>query len=199
MEKTLKDTKIDIALSLIHIWDVEKGEISIGKHNIKEYSLESLMRQISMVFQNVYLFQDTIENNIKFAKPDATHDEVIEAAKKACCHEFIMKLPEQYETVIGEGGASLSGGERQRISIARAMIKNAPIIIFDEATANVDPENEDKLQRSIDKLTKGKTLIVIAHRLSTIMYADQILVLEDGQISAQGTHEQLLSLSLIHI
>lgn len=126
------------------------------------------MRQISMVFQNVYLFQDTIENNIKFAKPDATHDEVIEAAKKACCHEFIMKLPEQYETVIGEGGASLSGGERQRISIARAMIKNAPIIIFDEATANVDPENEDKLQVAMEELTRNKTVIMIAHRLKTI-------------------------------
>ena len=177
---------------IARFWDVEKGEISIGKHNIKEYSLESLMRQISMVFQNVYLFQDTIENNIKFAKPDATHEEVIEAAKKACCHEFIMKLPEQYETVIGEGGASLSGGERQRISIARAMIKNAPIIIFDEATANVDPENEDKLQVAMEELTRNKTVIMIAHRLKTIKNANQILVLANGKINQKGTHEELI-------
>lgn len=177
---------------IARFWDVGKGEISIGRHNIKEYSLESLMRQISMVFQNVYLFQDTIENNIKFAKPDATHEEVIEAAKKACCHEFIMKLPEQYETVIGEGGASLSGGERQRISIARAMIKNAPIIIFDEATANVDPENEDKLQVAMEELTRNKTVIMIAHRLKTIKNANQILVLANGKINQKGTHEELI-------
>ena len=177
---------------IARFWDVEKGEISIGRHNIKEYSLESLMRQISMVFQNVYLFQDTIENNIKFAKPDATHEEVIEAAKKACCHEFIMKLPEQYETVIGEGGASLSGGERQRISIARAMIKNPPIIIFDEATANVDPENEDKLQVAMEELTRNKTVIMIAHRLKTIKNANQILVLANGKINQKGTHEELI-------
>lgn len=183
---------------IARFWDVEKGEISIGKHNIKEYSLESLMRQISMVFQNVYLFQDTIENNIKFAKPDATHEEVIEAAKKACCHEFIMKLPEQYETVIGEGGASLSGGERQRISIARAMIKNAPIIIFDEATANVDPENEDKLQIAMEELTRDKTVIMIAHRLKTIKNANQILVLANGKITQQGTHEELIQVDGIY-
>ncbi len=183
---------------IARFWDVEKGEISIGKHNIKEYSLESLMRQISMVFQNVYLFQDTIENNIKFARPDATHEEVIEAAKKACCHEFIMKLPEQYETVIGEGGASLSGGERQRISIARAMIKNAPIIIFDEATANVDPENEDKLQVAMEELTRNKTVIMIAHRLKTIKNANQILVLANGKITQQGTHEELIQVDGIY-
>lgn len=183
---------------IARFWDVEKGEISIGKHNIKEYSLESLMRQISMVFQNVYLFQDTIENNIKFAKPNATHEEVIEAAKKACCHEFIMKLPEQYETVIGEGGASLSGGERQRISIARAMIKNAPIIIFDEATANVDPENEDKLQVAMEELTRNKTVIMIAHRLKTIKNANQILVLANGKITQQGTHEELIQVDDIY-
>ncbi len=183
---------------IARFWDVEKGEISIGKHDIKEYSLESLMRQISMVFQNVYLFQDTIENNIKFAKPDATHEEVIEAAKKACCHEFIMKLPEQYETVIGEGGASLSGGERQRISIARAMIKNAPIIIFDEATANVDPENEDKLQIAMEELTRDKTVIMIAHRLKTIKNANQILVLANGKITQQGTHEELIQVDGIY-
>ena len=177
---------------IARFWDIDKGKISIGGHDIKEYSLESLMRQISMVFQNVYLFQDTIENNIKFAKPDATHEEVVEAAKKACCHEFIMKLPEQYETVIGEGGASLSGGERQRISIARAMIKNAPIIIFDEATANIDPENEDKLQVAMEELTRNKTVIMIAHRLKTIKNANQILVLANGKITQVGAHEELI-------
>ncbi|HGD5728371.1 TPA: ABC transporter ATP-binding protein [Streptococcus agalactiae] len=183
---------------IARFWDADKGKISIGGHDVKEYSLESLMRQISMVFQNVYLFQDTIENNIKFAKPDATHEEVIEAAKKACCHEFIMKLPEQYETVIGEGGASLSGGERQRISIARAMIKNAPIIIFDEATANVDPENEDKLQIAMEELTRDKTVIMIAHRLKTIKNANQILVLANGKITQQGTHEELIQVDGIY-
>ena len=150
------------------------------------------MKQISMVFQNVYLFQDTIENNIKFAKPNATHEEVVDAAKKACCHDFIMNLPEQYQTVIGEGGASLSGGERQRISIARAIIKNAPIIIFDEATANVDPENEDKLQLAMEELTRNKTVIMIAHRLKTIKNANQILVLANGKIMQKGTHEELI-------
>lgn len=177
---------------IARFWDIDRGKISIGGHDIKEYSLESLMRQISMVFQNVYLFQDTIENNIKFAKPDATHEEVVEAAKKACCHDFIMSLPEQYETVIGEGGASLSGGERQRISIARAMIKNAPIIIFDEATANIDPENEDKLQVAMEELARNKTVIMIAHRLKTIKNANQILVLANGKITQRGTHEELI-------
>lgn len=183
---------------IARFWDVDKGKISIGGHDVKEYSLESLMRQISMVFQNVYLFQDTIENNIKFAKPNATHEEVVEAAKKACCHDFIMSLPEQYETVIGEGGASLSGGERQRISIARAMIKDAPIIIFDEATANVDPENEDKLQVAIEELTRNKTVIMIAHRLKTIKNANQILVLANGKITQQGTHEELIQVDGIY-
>ena len=183
---------------IARFWDIDKGEISIGGHDIKEYSLESLMRQISMVFQNVYLFQDTIENNIKFAKPDATHEEVVKVAKKACCHEFIMSLPKQYETVIGEGGASLSGGERQRISIARAMIKNAPIIIFDEATANVDPENEDKLQIAMEELTRDKTVIMIAHRLKTIKNANQILVLANGKITQQGTHEELIQVDGIY-
>ncbi|EFK39278.1 MULTISPECIES: ABC transporter ATP-binding protein [Peptoniphilus] len=183
---------------IARFWDIDKGEISIGGHDIKEYSLESLMRQISMVFQNVYLFQDTIENNIKFAKPDATHEEVVKVAKKACCHEFIMSLPKQYETVIGEGGTSLSGGERQRISIARAMIKNAPIIIFDEATANVDPENEDKLQIAMEELTRDRTVIMIAHRLKTIKNANQILVLANGKITQQGTHEELIQVDGIY-
>ena len=141
-----------------------------------------------MVFQNVYLFEDTVENNIKFGSPDATIDEVISAAKKARCHEFIMKLPDKYQTLIGEGGANLSGGEKQRISIARAVLKDAPIIIFDEATANIDPENEDKLKDAIESLTADKTVIMIAHRLKTIRNADQILVLNNGQIAVSYTH-----------
>lgn len=172
-------------------WDVDSGSISIGGTDIRDYTLESLMDQISMVFQKVYLFADTIENNIKFGRPQATHEQVVQAAKKACCHEFIQALPKGYDTVIGEGGATLSGGERQRISIARAMLKDAPIIIFDEATANVDPENEDKLQKAMESLMKNKTIIMIAHRLKTVQKADQILVVDDGQIIQKGTHAVL--------
>lgn len=172
-------------------WDVDKGSISIGGKNIKEYTLEGLMDQISIVFQRVYLFGDTIENNIKFGCPEATHEEVVEAAKKACCDDFIEALPEGYNTVIGEGGASLSGGEKQRISIARAILKDSPVIILDEATANVDPENEDRLQKAISELTKNKTIIMIAHRLKTVKDADQILVLDEGNIVQKGTHEEL--------
>ena len=145
-----------------------------------------------MVFQNVYLFADTIENNIKFGKPDATHEEVVEAARKACCDDFISDLPDGYNTLIGEGGASLSGGEKQRLSIARAMLKDAPIVIFDEATANVDPENEDRLQAAIEELTKNKTIIMIAHRLKTVRNADQILVVNGGHIVQQGRHDDLI-------
>ena len=177
---------------IARFWDVNSGGISIGGQDVKEYTFDSLLRNISMVFQNVYLFDDTIENNIKFGKPEATHEEVIEAAKKACCDDFISTLPDGYNTVIGEGGASLSGGEKQRISIARAMLKDAPIVIFDEATANVDPENEDRLQAAIEALTKDKTVIMIAHRLKTVRNADQIVVLNKGQIVQQGTHEQLV-------
>ena len=177
---------------IARFWDVNSGGISIGGQDVKEYTFDSLLRNISMVFQNVYLFNDTIENNIKFGKPEATHEEVIEAAKKACCDDFISTLPDGYNTVIGEGGASLSGGEKQRISIARAMLKDAPIVIFDEATANVDPENEDRLQAAIEALTKDKTVIMIAHRLKTVRNADQIVVLNKGQIVQQGTHEQLM-------
>lgn len=172
-------------------WDVDSGSISIGGTDIRDYTLESLMDQISMVFQKVYLFADTIENNIKFGRPQATHEQVVQAAKKACCHEFIQALPKGYDTIIGEGGATLSGGERQRISIARAMLKDAPIIIFDEATANVDPENEDKLQKAMESLMKNKTIIMIAHRLKTVQKADQILVVDDGQIIQKGTHAVL--------
>lgn len=150
---------------------------------MKEFTCDSLLSNISMVFQNVYLFHDTVRNNICFGKPDATEAEMVEAAKKACCHDFIMALPEGYDTVIGEGGGSLSGGEKQRISIARAILKDAPIIILDEATASVDPENEHLIQAAISELTKGKTIVTIAHRLATIEQADQILVVDDGQIS----------------
>lgn len=177
---------------IARFWDVNSGEIKIGGKNIKDYTIENLMDSISMVFQNVYLFEDTIENNIKFGRPNASMDEVIAAAKKARCHEFIMELPNQYQTLIGEGGASLSGGEKQRISIARAMLKDAPIIIFDEATANIDPENEDKLKDAIESLTEDKTVIMIAHRLKTIRNADQILVLKNGQIVQRGNHDQLM-------
>ncbi len=177
---------------IARFWDTDSGSVKIGGRDVKEYTLESLMSQISMVFQSVYLFADTIENNIKFGKPDATHEEVVEAAKKACCHDFIQALPDGYNTVIGEGGASLSGGEKQRISIARAMLKDAPIVIFDEATANVDPENEDRLQRAIEELTRNKTIIMIAHRLKTVRNADQILVLEEGNIVQQGRHGELI-------
>ena len=150
------------------------------------------MNQISIVFQDVYLFADTVENNIKFGNPTATHAQVAAAAKSACCNDFIERLPNGYNTVIGEGGASLSGGERQRISIARAMLKNAPIVILDEATANVDPENEDRLQKAIEALTRNKTIIMIAHRLKTVKNADQILVVQNGRIVQKGTHEQLI-------
>lgn len=176
---------------IARFWDVDHGSIRIGDADVREYTLESLMEQISMVFQKVYLFADTIENNIKFGRPDATHEQVVEAARKACCHEFIEALPDGYNTMIGEGGATLSGGEKQRISIARAILKDSPIIIFDEATANVDPENEDKLQKAMEELMRDKTIIMIAHRLKTVQKADQILVLDDGAIVQRGTHAQL--------
>lgn len=177
---------------MARFWDVDSGSVKIGGVDVRDYTLESLMDQISMVFQNVYLFTDTIENNIKFGCPDATHEQVVEAARKACCDDFIEALPDGYNTVIGEGGASLSGGEKQRISIARAMLKDAPIVILDEATANVDPENEDRLQKAIEALTRDKTIIMIAHRLKTVCHADQILVVDHGRIVQQGTHEQLI-------
>lgn len=178
---------------IARFWDVNGGRITVGGTDVKDYKLDSLMKNVSIVFQNVYLFQDTIENNIKFGKPDATHEEVVKAAKAACCHEFIEALPDGYQTVVGEGGGSLSGGEKQRISIARAILKDAPIIILDEATASVDPENEDLLQAAIEALTHDKTIIMIAHRLKTVRHADQILVLNGGHIVQQGTHEELAS------
>ena len=178
---------------IARFWDVDSGKITLGGVNVKDYSMNSLMENFAFVFQTVYLFADTIENNIKFGRQDATHDEVVEAAKKACCHDFIMKLPDGYDTVIGEGGASLSGGERQRISIARAIMKDAPIIILDEATANVDPENEKELVDAVEALTKEKTIIMIAHRLKTVRHADQIVVVDKGRIAQLGTHEQLMA------
>ena len=178
---------------IARFWDTDSGSVTIGGHDVKEYTLESLMNQISIVFQNVYLFADTIENNIKFGCPNATHEQVVAAAKAACCDDFIDALPEGYQTVIGEGGASLSGGERQRLSIARAMLKNAPIVILDEATANVDPENEDRLQKAIEALTRDKTILMIAHRLKTVRHADQILVIDHGRLVQQGRHEQLIA------
>lgn len=177
---------------IARFWDVDSGEITLGGTNVKDYSMNSLMNNFSFVFQNVYLFADTIENNIKFGRPEATHEEVVEAAKKACCHDFISKLPDGYNTVIGEGGATLSGGEKQRISIARAIMKDSPIIILDEATANVDPENEKELTFAVDALTKEKTIIMIAHRLKTVRHADQIVVVDQGRIAQKGTHEELM-------
>ena len=184
--------KTTLCSMIPRFWDVNAGSVSIGGVNVKDYTMNSLMKNISMVFQNVYLFADTIENNIKFGKMEATHEEVVEAAKRACCHDFIMALPEGYQTRIGEGGASLSGGEKQRISIARALIKDADIVIFDEATANVDPENEDRLQSAMEELTRDKTVIMIAHRLKTVRNAEKILVLNEGRIVQEGKHEDLI-------
>lgn len=177
---------------IARFWDVDAGSITIGGYDVRDYTLAALMDQMSMVFQDVYLFADTIENNIKFGVPDASHDEVVHASKAAQCHDFIMSLPEGYDTVIGEGGATLSGGEKQRISIARAMLKDAPIIILDEATASVDPENEAELQAAFKALTHEKTVIMIAHRLSTVRHADQILVLDHAAIVQRGTHDELI-------
>lgn len=178
---------------IARFWDVQEGVVRIGGKNVKNYTADSVLEYISMVFQNVYLFHDSIENNIKFGKPDATHQEVEAAAKRACCHDFISALPDGYNTIIGEGGSTLSGGEKQRISIARAILKDAPIIILDEATSSVDPENEQALLHAISELTTDKTLISIAHRLSTVQNADQIIVIDQGRIVQRGTHKSLLS------
>ena len=184
--------KTTLTSLMARFWDVDSGSVKLGGIDVRDYALDSLMSNFSMVFQAVYLFNDSIENNIKFGKPDATHEEVVAVAKAARCHDFIAALPEGYDTVIGEGGATLSGGERQRLSIARAMLKDAPIVILDEATANVDPENEVDLQEAIEALTGGKTIIMIAHRLKTVRRANQILVLEHGRITQRGTHDQLV-------
>ena len=177
---------------LSRFWDVDEGCVMLGGMDVRKYDMDSLMKNFSFVFQNVYLFHDTIANNIRFGQPDASMEKVIWAAKKARCHDFIMKLPQGYETVIGEAGGSLSGGERQRLSIARAMMKDAPIIILDEATANVDPENEKELMEAVGELTHEKTVIMIAHRLKTVRNADQILVVDKGRIAQCGTHDELM-------
>lgn len=184
--------KSTICNLITRFYDVNSGSVKIGGHDVREFTCDSLLKNINMVFQNVYLFNDTIRNNIKFGKSDATEDEIIEAAKKACCHDFIMALPEGYDTMIGEGGSSLSGGEKQRISIARAILKNAPIILLDEATASIDPENEHLIQQAISELIQGKTIVTIAHRLAIIENADQILVVDHGKIVQKGTHDQLI-------
>ena len=178
---------------LSRFWDVDGGRVTLGGHDVREYDMDSLMRNFSFVFQNVYLFHDTVANNIRFGQPDAPMEAVVAAAKKARCHDFIMKLPQGYDTVIGEAGGSLSGGERQRLSIARAMMKDAPIIILDEATANVDPENEKELMEAVNELTHEKTVIMIAHRFKTVRRADQILAVDRGRIVQRGTHGELMA------
>lgn len=177
---------------LARFWDVDEGRVTIGGTDVRAGTAESLLENISMVFQNVYLFNDTVENNIRFGRPDATHGEVVAAAKRARCHDFILKLPQGYDTVLEEGGANLSGGERQRVSIARAIMKDAPVVILDEATSSVDPENEHLLMAAVSELTRGKTLVTIAHRLNTVRDADQILVVDEGHIVQRGTHEELM-------
>lgn len=184
--------KSTIAKLIAAFWDVDGGRVTLGGRDVREYDMDSLMQNFSFVFQNVYLFHDTVANNIRFGQPDAPMEKVTEAAKKARCHDFIMKLPQGYDTVIGEAGGSLSGGERQRLSIARAIMKDAPIIILDEATANVDPENEKELMEAIGELTREKTVIMIAHRLKTVRHADQILVMDKGRIVQRGTHDELM-------
>ena len=185
--------KSTICNLVARFYDADSGTVSVGGHDVREFTCESLLRNISMVFQNVYLFQDSVENNIKFGCPNATHEQVVAAARAACCHDFIMSLPDGYDTVVGEGGSTLSGGEKQRISIARAILKNAPIVILDEATASVDPENEHLIQQALSVLTKGKTILTIAHRLATIQHADQILVVENGCIVQRGIHAELMA------
>ncbi len=184
--------KTTVCSLIARFYDPQNGSITVGGHDLREFTCDSLLTNISMVFQNVYLFHDTVRANILFGRPDATEAEMIEAAKKARCHDFIMALPDGYDTVVGEGGGTLSGGEKQRISIARAILKDAPIIILDEATASIDPENEHLIQQALSELTRGKTIITIAHRLATVQNADQILVVDDGRIVEVGTHEELL-------
>lgn len=190
--------KTTLTSLMARFWDVDKGSIKLSGTDVREYALDSLMANFSMVFQQVYLFNDTIANNIKFGKPNASHDEVVAAAKAARCHDFIAAMPDGYDTVLGEGGATVSGGEKQRISIARAMLKDAPIIILDEATANVDPENEADLQEAIEALTQNKTIIMIAHRLKTVMNADKILVIDNGKIVQTGKHDELINIPGIY-
>lgn len=184
--------KSTIASLLTRFWDIQSGEILLRGTDIRKIPLATLMSNISMVFQRVYLFQDTVYNNIALGRPDASREEIIEAAKKARCYDFIMDLPDGFDTVIGEGGASLSGGQAQRLSIARCILKDSPIVILDEATASVDADNESYIQQAISELCKGKTLLVIAHRLNTIAGADQIMVIRDGQVAESGDHNSLM-------
>lgn len=184
--------KTTITSLIARFWDVDEGKVTLGGRDVREYSFDSLMENFSFVFQRVYLFEDTIANNIRFGRPDAPMEEVIEAAKKASCHNFIMSLPDGYETVLAEGGATISGGEKQRIAIARAILKDSPIIILDEATANVDPESEKELTEAIENLTREKTIIMIAHRLKTVQNADQIVVINKGRIVQKGKHDSLM-------
>jgi len=190
--------KTTLTSLIARFWDVKSGKVTLGGRDVRDYSFDSLMENFSFVFQRVYLFEDTIANNIRFGCPEASMEEVMAAAKKACCHDFIMSLPDGYETVVGEGGATLSGGEKQRIAIARAIMKDAPIIILDEATANVDPENEKELTEAIENLTREKTIIMIAHRLKTVRHADQILVIDKGKIVQQGKHDELMAVDGIY-
>jgi ATP-binding cassette subfamily B protein IrtB len=177
---------------IARFWDVTSGRILLGGHDIRDYDPDTVLASVSMVFQDVYLFNDTVLNNIRIGKKDATMEQVVAAAQQACCHEFISRLPNGYETMVGEGGSTLSGGEKQRISIARAILKDAPIVLLDEATASLDPENELHIQEAIDRLVKNKTVVVIAHRLNTVVHADQIVVLQDGKIVEAGLHDQLM-------
>lgn len=185
--------KSTIVNLIARFWDVRSGSIKIGGVDVRELTSESLLTNISVVFQNVYLFNDTVFNNVSFGKPGASRSEVEEACRKARCHDFITALENGYNTVIGEGGSTLSGGEKQRISIARAILKDAPVVLLDEATASIDPDNEAHIQQAISEMVKGKTLIVIAHKLSSVVNADQILVIEDGTVTERGTHSQLLA------
>lgn len=184
--------KTTLTRLMARFWDVGSGCVSIGGIDVRKIQPEQLYSYFSIVFQNVFLFHDTIENNIKFGNPAATHEEVIAAAKKACCHDFIQSLPDGYATMVEENGGNLSGGEKQRISIARAILKDAPIILLDEATSSVDPENEWMIQQAIQELTAGKTVVMIAHKIKTIMNAGQIIVMDNGRVHGIGTHEVLL-------
>ena len=185
--------KTTICNLIARFWDCDAGQILLGGVDICEMSFEQLISNISVVFQRVYLFNDTIYNNIAFGNATATYEQVIEAAKRARCYDFIMELPEVFDTVVGEGGATLSGGEKQRISIARAILKDAPIVLLDEATASIDPDNERYIQQAINELVSEKTLIVIAHKLTTIKNAGQILVINNGEIIERGVHDELIA------
>jgi ATP-binding cassette subfamily B protein IrtB len=185
--------KTTLTRLIARFWDVTSGSIRLGGRDLRDYDPDTLLASVSMVFQDVYLFNDTVINNIRIGKKDATMDEIVAAAKQARCHDFIMKLPDGYETMVGEGGSTLSGGEKQRISIARAILKNAPIVLLDEATASLDPENELYIQEAIDGLVKDKTVVIIAHRLNTVVHADKIAVLDNSAIVEQGTHAELMS------